>query len=440
MMGQDNGTLILKAVPTQKVRQDVGVYLTQIFKNAPRDRVLQLVEKAPVVLSKNIRANAARGIVAKLQNLGAIAVFVPNSQANNEPPVHSAGTDAQGPQPQEGSVEPPRKTLQQKGEGLRASRWRLSLGLGQVNKELLLILSLLVIAAVLNYMVTSHLMVLGFYMLPTLFAAYFYGRRHATLTAFASVFLVGLLSHLNPQLFSERPTTEFVEARWYELTAWAGILVVTAYAMGTLLEHNENRVRDLRQTYHGLLLMLRQFITKDKCAENHCYRVSVYAAKIAAQLGLEADKIEEVRAASLLHDIGKLETNRKLLYKAARLNQEGHKSANEQVDTEAELPEAIGGPLGRIMPIILANNDKFHDAGDSHSDGQEIPVGARVIAVADEYDSLTSDDRPQRRTIPPLHAKEVIVKLSGRDFDPGVVSAFVAAFNEGEMEIPEVVL
>jgi HD-GYP domain-containing protein (c-di-GMP phosphodiesterase class II) len=110
------------------------------------------------------------------------------------------------------------------------------------------------------------------------------------------------------------------------------------------------------------------------------------------------------------------------------------------VDRETELPEAMGGPMIRIMPIILANNDKFHGSGHSHSDGEEIPVGARVIAVADEYDSLTSDDRPQRRTISPLHAKEVIVKLSGRDFDPGVVSAFVAAFNKGEMEIPEVVL
>ena len=95
-----------------------------------------------------------------------------------------------------------------------------------------------------NYLVTAQKMVLGFYTLPTLFSAYFYGRRHATLTAVASVFLVGLLAHYNPTLFAQTIGATFVDNKWFDLTAWAGILIVTAYAMGTLHEHHRARRPD----------------------------------------------------------------------------------------------------------------------------------------------------------------------------------------------------
>jgi two-component system sensor histidine kinase/response regulator len=117
----------------------------------------------------------------------------------------------------------------------------------RLNKELWLILSMLVIAGVINSLFTAHRMVLGFYTWPTLFAAYFYGRRYATLTAFASVFLVGLLAYCNTDLFISAPEHLFVEGRWYDITVWAGILVVTAYAMGTLYESKEAYMQKLRE-------------------------------------------------------------------------------------------------------------------------------------------------------------------------------------------------
>jgi putative nucleotidyltransferase with HDIG domain len=310
----------------------------------------------------------------------------------------------------------------------------------EVNKELWLILSLLVLAGIMNYLVTAHRMVLGFYTLPTLFSAYFYGRRHATLTAFASVFLVGLMTHTNTALFTQEPSTSlFIEGRWYDITCWAGILVVTAYAMGTLYERSEARVKELRQTYHGVLHILRQFISKDKYTENHSYRTSVYASKIAAYLGFSSDRIEDIRAAALLHDIGKLDISRQLLYKAARLSQEEYEGIKEHVNKGADMLEPISGPLGRIIPIILAHHDKYDGSGYNSSRGEEIPMEARVISVADVYDSLTSD-RPYRKAMSPFDAKEIIVKGSGTDFDPNVVRAFLEAFSKGEMEVPSVVL
>jgi putative nucleotidyltransferase with HDIG domain len=311
--------------------------------------------------------------------------------------------------------------------------------LAEVNKELWLILSLLAIAALMNYLITGHRMVLGLYTLPTLFSAYFYGRRHATLTAFASVFLVGLLAHFNTKLFSNTADLQFVQGRWYDITAWAGILVVTAYAMGTLHENSRNRLKELRDTYHGLLHILRQFVSKDKYTENHSYRVSIYATRIAAYLRLGPERIEDIRAASLLHDIGKLDTSRQLLYKAARLSQDEFVEMKKHVEKSASMLEPAGGALRRIIPIILAHHDKFDGSGYHEKTGDEIPLEARIIAVSDVYDSLTSD-RPYRKAMSPFEAKAIIAKGSGTEFDPRVVKAFLAAFSKGEMEIPEVVL
>jgi putative nucleotidyltransferase with HDIG domain len=311
--------------------------------------------------------------------------------------------------------------------------------LAEVNKELWLILSLLAIAGLMNYLITGHRMLLGLYTLPTLFSAYFYGRRHATLTAFASVFLVGLLAHFNTRLFDGAAEIQFVQGRWYDITAWAGILVVTAYAMGTLHENSRTRMQELRETYHGLLLILRQFVSKDKYTENHSYRVSIYATRIAAYMRFNPERIEDVRAASLLHDIGKLDTSRKLLYKAASLSQDEYVEMKKHVQKSASMLEPAGGALRRIIPIILAHHDKFDGSGYNPKTGEEIPLEARIIAVADVYDSLTSD-RPYRKAMSPFEAKAIIAKGSGTEFDPKVVKAFLAAFAKGEMEAPEVVL
>lgn len=311
--------------------------------------------------------------------------------------------------------------------------------MAKVNTELWLILSLLTLTAAINYLVSAHRLVLGLYTLPTLFSAYFYGRRHAILTAFTSVFMVGLLARFNPNLFSVIQKTQFLEGRWFDIIAWGGILVVTAYAMGTLHEYNKTRLHELRQTYHGLLLILRQFISKDKYTENHSYRVSIYATKIASCMGLKHERIEDIRAASLLHDIGKLDISRELLYKAARLTQEEFNEMKKHVDKSGEILEPVGGPLSRIIPIILAHHDKFDGSGYRPASGEEIPLESRIISVADVYDSLTSD-RPYRKAMSPFDAKEIIAKGSDKDFDPKVVKAFLTAFGKREMEVPDVVL
>ncbi|HEV2116263.1 MAG TPA: hypothetical protein VGR48_09585, partial [Terriglobales bacterium] len=128
--------------------------------------------------------------------------------------------------------------------------------LEEVNRELWLVLSLFVLAGVSNLLLDGHHMVLGLYSLPTLFSAYIYGRRHATLTALASVCMVVLVTHFNPALFRASNISLGNYDKWFEITVWGGILLITAYTMGTLYEKKEAHVRELRRTYHGILIIL----------------------------------------------------------------------------------------------------------------------------------------------------------------------------------------
>ena len=310
--------------------------------------------------------------------------------------------------------------------------------LERTNKELWLILSMFVIVLVLNEVIDAQRMVLGFYTLPTVASAYVYGRRHATLTALASVLLVVLLTMVTPGLFGGVRGAHVLTATWLDLTAWGGVLIVTAYLMGTLCEHKNAQLREIRETYHGVLRLLRHFISKDEYTEHHSYRVSVYAVRIGEQLGLDPERIEDVRAAGLLHDIGKLDVSRELLYKAARLTREEYEQMQQHIPKGATMLDTVGGSLRRVIPIILAHHDKFDGSGYHATQGEAIPLEARIISVADVYDSLTSD-RPYRKAMSPFDAKDVILKGSSTDFDPDVVEAFLRAFRFGDMDITSAV-
>ena len=310
--------------------------------------------------------------------------------------------------------------------------------LEQVNKELWIVLSLVVLAWLLNSMVTSQRALLGFYTLPTVASPYLYGRRHATLTAFASVLLVIYMRLQNPEFLGGLGPRSIGED-WLEISAWGGTLMVTAYLMGTLYRHKNEQLIELRETYHGILMILRHFISKDTYTENHSWRVSVCATRIAAHMGLDKVRIEDIRAAALLHDIGKLDISREVLYKAARLTREEFKEIKMHVERGVRLLEPVGGSLRRILPIVLAHHDRFDGTGYHPVEAEQIPLEARVIAVADAYDAMTSD-RPYLKGMSFIEARDIMQQKSGDDFDPVVVDAFLAAFKRGEMEAPALVV
>ncbi len=301
--------------------------------------------------------------------------------------------------------------------------------LNDVNRELWLLLSLFAISGLINWCLRSNGMMLTLYMLPSVFSAFSYGRRHAVMTALASILLVVAILLSNPEI--RVGYTESGEmGRWLDVAVWGGLLIVVSYAMGTLYDKKESHFLELRRTYFGVLTLLQQFIGNDKYSHNHCYRVAVYAAVIASRMGLDERAIDELRAAALLHDIAKLEGSRELLEKAAQLSKNPLDRGRSQPMTDFH-----GQSLSRILPIVLAHHE-IHNPEHGNAAPEDIPLETRILAVADTYDNLTSD-RPYRRAITPFDAKDVIVRGAGESFDPRVVDAFVLAFDSRRLEVPE---
>jgi putative nucleotidyltransferase with HDIG domain len=307
--------------------------------------------------------------------------------------------------------------------------------LTEVNKELMLILSIVGSAGLINLLISGQRMALTIYNLPSLFAAYYFGRRRAVEASVASILLVTWLFIMHPAVLGG----EEALLGWSDVCIWAGFLLISAYATGTLYEHGQRRLRDLRETYYGVLQILSHFISNDKFTQNHSYRVSIYATRIAEEMGMSEERIEDVRAAALLHDIGKLDSSREILYKAARLTDAEMTHIRGHVDKGIDMLSPVGGSLQRILPIVLAHHDRFDGSGYHPTKGEDIPIEARIISVADVFDALVSD-RPYRKGISPFEARDTITKASGKDFDPRVVKAFEAAFRKQRLEVPEVLV
>jgi putative nucleotidyltransferase with HDIG domain len=310
----------------------------------------------------------------------------------------------------------------------------------KINKELLLIFSIIVFAAIINFFVAGQKLVLSFYDLPTLFAAYYFGRSRAVQTALASVLIVCWLNLTNPHALAagmSLPAHQLLA--WSDIAIWGGFLLITAYAMGTLYERKKQSLADLRETYYGVLQILCGVISNDKYTQNHSYRTSVYAARVAEEMRLPEQQVEDIRAAALLHDIGKLDVSRQILYKAAKLSDVEIVEMQSHLARGMDKLRPVGGTLRRVLPIILSHHDKFDGSGYHSTKGQDIPLEARIISVADAYDAMVSD-RPYRKAITPFEARDVLVKGAGKDWDPKVVDAFQSAFRGGRMEVPEVLV
>jgi hypothetical protein len=293
----------------------------------------------------------------------------------------------------------------------------------KVNKELWLLLSLVLIAAILHFLVASQRVVLCFFFLPTLYSAYHFGRRHATLTALASVFTVVLLSYMNPTLFNRRVAAPG-ESPWFDLSVWGGILVVSGYAMGTLYERNQKNLTELKSSYDGMLVILQHFLTHEKYSQAHAYRVSLYATKIAEALGLDAESVEDIRTAALLRNINELGISNDILYKAAHISEEELENNISKRGKASAPAQGIGGSLCRVIPIMVAEQKLVKKGGSAI----EAPLEVQVLAVADAYESMITGTGQKK--LSPAQAEEAILEASETKYDCMVVDAFVKAFGQ----------
>ena len=291
----------------------------------------------------------------------------------------------------------------------------------KINPELWLLLFLVLIAAMLNFLVASQRMALVFYFLPTLYSAYHFGRRHATLTAVASIVLVVLLLYTNPGMFNRRVDLPF-DARWFDLAVWGGVLTVAGYATGTLYERNQKSLHEVEEGYDGMLVILQNFLANQKYSENHAYRISMCATKIAEAVGLDARSVEDIRMAALLFNMKDLGISNEVLCKAAQVSQEDLQRVMQSRSTAPSKASATSSSLQRAIPIFLSERQLRQNGAKPDDSALEV----QILMLAEEYDSLASGQRGA--TMSPSQAgQEVIRRAEGR-YDSLIVDGFTKSF------------
>ena len=292
--------------------------------------------------------------------------------------------------------------------------------MSKIAKESVLLLSLFLIAALVQFFAQSLPMALCFYFLPTLYSAYHFGRRHATLTAFACVFLVVLLDFLNNLMPAHR-VLSLPGERMFNFAIWAGVLVVVGYVMGTLYERKEAMTTDVRESFSGLLLELQHFMANEKLGVGANQRLVEASTRTAEAMGLGSDRVELLRSAVLLRDLSKIGITTDILYKAADMSRDEVVASFRKPRQADARTQAVGNSLRRVIPIIVAQQILQEQGARSVN----VPIEAHILAVADAYQKLISGDGG--KALSPSQAEAEILAGSGKKFHSGVVDAFAKA-------------
>jgi len=189
----------------------------------------------------------------------------------------------------------------------------------------------------------------------------------------------------------------------------------------------------LEQTRQALMALADTIDARDSSTYRHSQRVAKYAEMIARQMRLPYDEVELIVTSGRLHDLGKIGMDNVMLYKPGPLSNEERRAFQRH----PSIGESLVGyfpAFGAGRDIVRHHHEHFDGKGYPNGKrGEEIALGARILAVADAYDAMTSD-RPYRRAMPKETAIARLKGASGSQFDPQVVEAFLTALARKQEE------
>jgi len=194
-------------------------------------------------------------------------------------------------------------------------------------------------------------------------------------------------------------------------------------------------MQDLERSYDITLEVMGDALDlRDEETEGHSRRVTAYTIALAQAMGLESDELRIIARGAFLHDIGKIATPDSILLKPDKLSDEEMMIMKQHCERGYEIVRKIPF-LREAAEIVYAHQERFDGAGYPRGlRGEEIPLGARIFAIADSLDAMTSD-RPYRKGTTFALATEEIVRCAGKQFDPQIVEVFLAMPGETWLEL-----
>jgi putative two-component system response regulator len=177
---------------------------------------------------------------------------------------------------------------------------------------------------------------------------------------------------------------------------------------------------------------------RDPSTAAHCARVTFLAGRLAVWLGWDEQQLRSLEVGAPLHDIGKVTISEALLQKRGPLEPHELAEIRTHPAAGAKLISPVG-PAREALPYVLYHHERWDGGGyPTGRCATEIPEGARLLAVADAFDAMTSM-RPYRRALPVASALGEIERCAGSQFDPAFATAFLQAWNAGALRRAAVV-
>ncbi len=217
-----------------------------------------------------------------------------------------------------------------------------------------------------------------------------------------------------------------------------------ATTFNTMSEELEQFVEDLKRAadenknlFMGSIQMLAGAVDeKDPYTRGHSDRVTKYSLMIATEMGLDPGFLEILRISAQLHDVGKIGIEDRILKKPGALTPEEFEIMKTHTTKGANILRPVP-QLREMLPGIELHHEALNGRGYPYGlKGDQIPLLARVIAVADTFDALTTN-RPYQKAHDPIEALRIIENLSGQRLDPGAVTALMAVYYRGDIRIPK---
>lgn len=223
------------------------------------------------------------------------------------------------------------------------------------------------------------------------------------------------------------------QAVYYSKREGKGCMAVYRHGM-----EDRSQNPDIRTAYERvaptIYALTAAIDAKDNYTFVHSLNVSKYAVTLAEALGMNANEIEIIRDAGLLHDIGKISIPETILQKTAELTDEEYEIMKTHVENSTKMIRYLPD-MDYVIPAVVGHHERYDGKGYPRGlSGEGIPLMARILTIADCFDAMTAR-RPYKQPMPVSYAIRELQNNSGTQFDPALVNSFIALIHDGKITV-----